>query len=198
MSDSRSHIQFALLADLVEQQRAPDAQVREHLATCAACARDLEWLTRVIGAMRADQTQAAPAEVVARAKRIFRAPTSAAARPSLRQRVAAALSFDSATMRPAFGMRSAGALERQLLFSAGPLDVELRLIPAASDWIVAGQILGAGGGRQVELRGPAGSATAGVNSLGEFRLPPVPAGRYALVVQLDDQDLDIPEIELGG
>ena len=86
MSDSRSHIQFALLADLVEQQRAPDAQVREHLATCAACARDLEWLTRVIGAMRADQTQAAPAEVVARAKRIFRAPTSAAARPSLRQR----------------------------------------------------------------------------------------------------------------
>ena len=198
MNDKRSHIQFALLVDLVEQQREPDEQAREHLAACAACARDLEWLRRVIGAMRVEWAQAAPPESVARAKHIFRAPPSAAARPSLRRRIAAALSFDSATMRPAFGMRSAAAAERQLLFSAGPLDVELRLIAAANAWVVAGQILGAAGGRQVELRGPAEWVTASINSLGEFRLPPVPAGRYTLVVQLDDQDLDIPEIELGA
>lgn len=196
MNGKDSHIPFSLLADLVEHKLEVDEQTQAHLASCSACAGDLTWLRRVIGSMRADRSQDAPAEVVARAKRLFR-DALAARRPNLRARIVAALSFDSATMRPAFGVRAGAAAERQLLFSADAIDVDLRLAPSGADWAMSGQILGAAGGRRVELRGAAGTAAADINALGEFTLPAVAAGRYTLTLHLDDRDVDIPELEIG-
>lgn len=205
MSSVRDHIPFALLADFAEGRRAPDDQAREHLVACGRCAGELASLERLIGVMRADRSADAPAELIARAKGLFRAPG-----PNLRQRLLAALSFDSARAPLAFGVRTGEismqgrAAERQMLFNAGALDIDLRLAPEGGTppderalWVVTGQVLGAEGGRRVELRGPGGAPTAVINDQGEFALPPIPAGHYVLTLQLADLDIEIPDLAIG-
>lgn len=204
MSSHRNHIPFTLLVDLAEGRLRPDDQMRAHLAECPACASSIAWLNRTLGLMRADDSVDAPATVVAAAKRLFRAPAPTA-RPSLRQRIAAVLSFDSAMTPLAFGVRSGISDERQLLFNAGDVDVDVRInrsIQAQGDgqpaWLLSGQLLGAGRGEQIELRGPGGASQAPISALGEFALAPVPAGSYELTLQLADRDLDLPAFEVGG
>jgi hypothetical protein len=204
VSSHRNHIPFALLVDMIEGRLIPDDQMRAHLAECAACASSAAWLERTIGLMRADRSVDAPATLISEAKRLFRVPPPAA-RPSLRQRIAAVLSFDSATMPLVFGMRSGISDERQLFFNAGDLDIDVRIsrhagAPADEQaaWLVTGQILGADGGQQIELRGPTGSAVAPINALGEFAFAPVPAGRYEITLELANRDLDIPAFEISA
>lgn len=197
MSNTIDHIPFATLVDLVEGRYTSDERTQAHLTSCSMCARDVAWLQQIIVLMRTDQSEAAPASVVARAKRLFR-PQAAPARPSLRQRITAALSFDSARSPLALGMRGEGQSERQLLFSAGDLAVDLRITPASSLWAVSGQVLGAADGRQITLAGARGAAQATLNELSEFVLPPVPAGSYTITLQLDGLDVDIPAIEIGS
>jgi hypothetical protein len=204
VSSHRDHIPYTLLVDMVEGRFTPDAPMLAHLAECPTCASSVAWLERVLGLMRSDSSVDAPPALVARAKRLFQVQPPAA-RPSLRQRIAAVLSFDSAATPLAFGMRTGVAGERQLLFNAGELDVDLRIAPSSASlpggqagWALSGQILGADGGRQIELRGPAGTATAAINALGEFTLAPVAAGAYTLTLQLDDLDLDLPTLEVGA
>jgi hypothetical protein len=204
VSSSHDHIPFALLVDLAEARLAPDDAARAHLAACASCARDMAWLEQVVGLMRSDRSASAPADAIARAKELFRARPPLAPPPA-RRRVSAVLSFDSAAVPRAQGMRGAGPSERQLLFNAGALDIDLRVAPSGASlpdgraaWLVSGQLLGAEDGRRVELRGPAWSATSDLDDTGEFALPPVPAGHYALVLLLADFDLDIPDIEIGA
>jgi anti-sigma factor RsiW len=204
VSSHHNHIAYTLLVDMVEGRLRPDAAMLAHLADCPACAGNTAWLERVLGLMRSDTSVDAPPELVARAKRLFQIQPPAA-RPSLRQRIAAVLSFDSAATPLAFGMRGGMAGERQLLFNAGQLDVDLRIAPSAASlpggqagWALSGQILGVDGGRRIELRGPAGTATAPINALGEFALPPVPAGEYTLTLQLAEIDLDLPVLAVGS
>jgi hypothetical protein len=196
MSSTNNHIPFALLVDFVDSRRKPDAQEQAHMADCLQCTRDLAWLERTLNVMRADRSEAAPLEVIARAKRLLR-PRSGDARPGLRQRISAVLNFDSARMAPAFGLRSGTGAERQLIFNAGHLDVDLRVALQGAAWTVAGQILGSDDGRNIELNGPQGVAQAPINAQGEFVLPLLPAGHYRLTVQLADIDMDLPELDLG-
>jgi hypothetical protein len=201
VSDTREHIPFVYLADIVEGRRALDEATRAHLTTCSRCAADHSWLEWALGLMRTDRSENAPPEAIARAKQLFRPP----ARPSLRQRIIAALSFDSAVTPLAFGVRSGAAARRQMLFNAGEFDIDLRVAPnsnplanGAPALLVAGQILGRDGGRRIELRGPNDAVTADINMLGEFALPPVPAGHYSLVLQLADLDIEIPHLDLSS
>jgi hypothetical protein len=201
VNNLREHIPFVQLADLVEGRLTLDESARAHLAACTQCAADHHWLEWVIGRMRADRSEDAPPEAIARAKQLFRRST----RPTLRQRLIGALSFDSAIMPLAFGVRSGMASQRQMLFNAGEFDIDLRvaasggpLASGAPSLLVAGQILGDDAGRRIELRGPAGSVTADINELGEFTLPPVPAGHYSVVLQLADVDIEIPDLDLSS
>jgi hypothetical protein len=211
VSSLRDHIPFALLADFSEGRQVPDDQARDHLAACARCAGELASLQRLIGVMRTDRSADAPADLIARVKGLFRAP-AAAPGPSLRRRLVAALSFDSARAPLAFGVRAGeisprerAAAQRQMLFNAGALDIDLRLTPVGGTpaderalWVVTGQVLGSEGGRRVELRGPGGAPAAAINDQGEFALPPIPAGHYALTLQLADLDIDIPDLAIGA
>jgi anti-sigma factor RsiW len=203
MKSSSKHLTFARLADLAEGRLTAEelAAARGHLGGCADCSRQAEELQRVTGLMRADTTEDAPRDVLFNAIRMFRSrPPVAAETPSLLRRLVASLSFDSGARTPAFGLRSgAAAAARQLLFSAGDLDVDLRLAPSGEGWAVSGQVLGECAAGRVELfaegdGGPA--ASADLNDLCEFTLPTVPAGTYALRLTLGDAEIEVPGLSL--
>ena len=201
MSLIPKHISFARLADLVEGRlSAEDARGdRAHLDACARCSEQAAQLGRVTQLMRADTSEDAPRDAIFNVVRMFRARPEAVAEPNLLRRIVAALSFDSNALAPAFGVRSGqNAPARQLLFSAGDFDVDLRLASSGEGWRVSGQVLGPCAGGEVELgetgRDPISSAA--LNNLCEFTLPPVPEGSYSLRMRLGDVEVEIRELDL--
>jgi anti-sigma factor RsiW len=195
------HIPFARLADLAEGRLSPEetAADRAHLEGCTSCSAQAAQLGHLAALMRADTSEDAPAALVADVVRMFRARRTQA-EPGLLRRLVAALTFDSSSLTPAFGVRSGQAAPaRQLLFSAGDLDVDLRLARGAEGWTVSGQVLGPCSGGEVELIGSDGAtvARAALNELCEFTLlPPTPDGTYALRLRLDGTEVEIPELSL--
>jgi hypothetical protein len=193
------HTPFELLVDLAEGRVAPEdsRDARAHLSTCAACAGQLAQVERLTQMMRSDNSEDAPRDVLAAALSLFPARP---AREGFLRRVVAALSFDSTAPAPAFGVRSGQASStRQLLFSAGDVDVDLRVAPDAEGWAVSGQVLGECAGGWAELGGAEESgraARAELNELCEFALPAVPAGSYTLRLRLDDLLVEIPDLNL--
>ncbi len=203
MKNSPQHIAFARLADLIEG-RLPSAEAagaREHLAGCTRCARQAEQLERLTTLMRSDRAEDAPRDVLFSAVQMFRARPRPAEEPGLLRRVLAVLRFDSSGLTPALGVRSGQfAPARQLLFSAGDVDVDVRLAPGGQGWTVTGQVLGPCQGGRVELgrTGEEPAARAELNDLCEFTLPPVPAGSYTLRLRLGDVEVELPELELNA
>lgn len=148
--------------------------------------------------MRSDNSSDAPRDVLAYAMNIFSRPENS--QPSLLRRLVAALSFDSSSnLAPAFGVRAGQATSRQLLYSAEENDIDIRITPDGETWIVAGQVLGedCSGGR-IEIEGAGELATAELNDLCEFTLPPLPAGSYAVRLRLGSADIEIPKLELSA
>lgn len=201
MNTSFPHIPSNRLADLAEGRLPPDEQVQleAHLAACARCSGEVAELKRLVELMRADNAEDAPPSVIARTVRLFHsravpAPDS----PGLRRHVAAVLRFDSAGLAPAFGVRSGEPSARQLLLSAEAHDLDLRIEPADKLWIVSGQVLGepAAGG-QAELRGETTTRQAALNEQCEFSLPPVPAGRYKLILHLANENVEVDDLRIG-
>lgn len=202
MSSGSRHIPFEQLADFADGRLGAGdrARVEAHLAGCARCAAEAGALGKLIGLMRATAVADAPAHLVARAVRLF-APRAVGPAPGLRQRILATLRFDSgpsSQLSPAFGVRSAATAPRQLLFSAGEHEVDLRLAPAGDRWTIAGQVLGPGGTGQVVLQGPATGETTAFNEDGEFALAPVPAGTYTLRLLLGDVEVECPPMKVGA
>jgi hypothetical protein len=185
------HISFNQLIDLAEGRMAPDlqGQARTHTAACSHCASQLAWLERVMGIMRANDYEEPPDRVAAGITRAFESYRPAAA--SLRRRVMAVLHFDSAQLPMSVGRRAGISTERQLLFSAAALDLEVRITPAGALWEVSGQVLNADARGLVELQGPAGAAQASLNEAGEFLLPLLPPGQYSLLLQLTTAEAEI-------
>ena len=199
MKITSEHIPFAKLADLAENLMDVDNQTESiaHLSTCKRCASELQRLEQVVLLMRTDADQDAPRDVISHAVNIFR-QRGELAEPSLGRRILAVLTFDSTkNLAPAFGVRSGQLASRQLLYSAGLNDVDLRITPQDDRWVIAGQVLGdrcAAG--DVTLEGEAGSATAAMNDLCEFSLPPVPPGSYTLLLRLADTEVEVRHLEL--
>jgi hypothetical protein len=197
-SESR-HIPFDQLADLAEGRLTPDEQTRlqAHTAICPRCAPQLAWLDRVIGLMRASDYEEPPGNLAGDIASEFDAYIPPATL-SLRERIKAVLRFDSALLPLAVGRRSGSSPERQLLFRAETLDLEVRITPADSAWEISGQVLNADVDGLAELHGPAGEARASLNEMGEFLLTPVLAGKYALILRLTTAEIEIPELEIGA
>lgn len=195
------HLPFVELADLAEGRLTPQARAAslEHVSACSRCSTKLGRLEQVVGLMRADEGLDAPPALVSQAINLFRARAVREASPSLTRRILAALSFDSLQMSPAYGVRSGQAAARQMLFSAGDNDLDLRVTRSGEGWVIAGQVLGAncaGLKGSVELQGAGRTSGAELNDQCEFRLPPVGAGSYRLRVRFGDDLIEIPELEL--
>ncbi len=199
MKNPKSHIPFEKLTDLAEGRIPTEREnLMVHVAECSSCSADFDRLSNVINLMRSDTAADAPRDLIAHAVNMFQS-RSHASEPSLLRRIVAALSFDSFTAAPAFGMRSGQSPVRQLLFETDEGDLDIRVESRADGLIVSGQVLGhtcAGG--QVALEGVAHSAAATLNDVCEFKFSSVPAGSYSLRVSLSHVELEIPLLELGG
>ena len=191
------HISFTELADVADEQSQPAAHTLQHLATCSHCAKDFQTLRQAIGLMRIDDVEDAPASLIKNAKAMFRG-RGANRETSRLARVLAALTFDSLTAKPAFGLRSAASAGRQLVYSTEMADIDLRVSPQSGEWEIAGQILGASESRgKVNLESDSFSASADLNELAEFGFQSVPSGIYTMFVQLPEMEIEIPPLQLG-
>ncbi|MGH9932627.1 MAG: hypothetical protein ACREA9_25770 [Pyrinomonadaceae bacterium] len=199
MKTNSQHIPFARLADLAENRASAEERTASmtHVSACSDCAAELQRLGRVLELMRTDTAPDAPRDLLAFARAIFRRPEGSS-EPSLLRRIVAALTFDSSmNLTPAFGVRSGQSASRQLLYSAEGSDIDLRISSQKDQWIVAGQLLGPGcAGGQVEIEGEGQAATAALNDICEFTLPPLPSGSYMLRLRLRDTQVEIPRLEL--
>ena len=189
---------------MAEGRLAPDdtRDVRAHLDACTTCAGQLAEVERVTNLMRADTSVDAPRDVFLNAVQLIHVrPARDGVVAGVLRRLVASLSFDSGAQGLAFGVRSGRAeVSRQLIFSAGEVDVDLRLAPAAEGWAVSGQVLGECAGGWAELGGAdtgGDAARAELNELCEFALPTVPAGSYTLRLGLGDTLVEIPGLDLN-
>jgi hypothetical protein len=197
VSTGSRHIPFEQLIDFVEGRLSPaeQAQSRAHVSACHRCAAQVAWLEYVIELMRTDDIEEPPPRVATHITHSFRSRSAPAPLP-LRQRIIAALRFDSAQLPLPLGMRSGPVAERQLIFSAEGLDLDLRITPAGSLWMVSGQALVSGQRGQVELRGPSGTVQAELSEMSEFVLPPVPPGDYTLILRLADVEVEATGLKI--
>lgn len=196
-----SHLAIERLADMAEKISSPDERAASaaHLSTCPLCAGQLARLENLIGMMRTDDSEDAPRDVISGAVALFAGcATEATTAASLLRRIVAALSFDSTVSAPAYGVRAGQpSSSRQILYSAGDNDLDLRVTPSGDALVVSGQVLGDCSGGEVELKGAGRETRAALNETCEFTLPPVPSGSYSLLVRLDGVEVEVPELELS-
>ncbi len=190
-------ISFEQLVDLAENRLADDeaAALRARVAADPAAQAELQTITELIDLMRSDDNVDAPDHVIKRALRLARRPTEPQA-PTLLDRLTAVLRNDS-WRQAAAGLRSQQAWPRALLFSAGNFELDLQIVAHGELWQLRGQLLGPEAAATVLLQGENASSNAELNDLGEFVLPPVPAGRYRLLLVQDAREIVVPSLELG-
>lgn len=196
MSIGTRHISFAQVVDLVEGRLSgvDQAQAQAHTAACSRCAAEINGITRMIGLMRSDTADDAPAQVVDLAVDLFRTRRAPVA---VRRRLLAALRYDSWRTLPQAGMRGGTRSERQLLFNAEGFDVDVRITRSGEVWTIAGQVLGPEQGGQVMLLGASGTLQSALTELSEFKLSLVPPDTYRLIVQLSSVQIEIVGLEVG-
>lgn len=196
MSKSAKHIEFKTLLDIADRRLDKDIEQAAHLQNCRRCADELHRLENLMALMKDDKSADAPPDVLSYAVNIF---ARREGKPTLVQRIVAALSFDSFDRAPAYGVRSGTTTARQLMYSAGEKDIDLRINEDENNrWVVAGQVLGepcAGG--EISLHGYEVSQSAYLNEQCEFTLPPVPAGSYELLFRLGNIEVEVPGLEIG-
>jgi len=145
------------------------------------------------------ELQDAPEWLVATAIAQWRRPTPAL---TATQRLLAVLRFDSWSHKPALALRTAQEPARQLLFAAEGRDIDLRISPGTPPLFdLQGQVLGPGDVGAVQLAGIGGQGEtrrAALDDLGGFELSGLPAGRYRLSIQLDEDTLELPELDIGS
>jgi hypothetical protein len=131
-------------------------------------------------------------------------PTAQRAGPvqALFRQVAALLSFDSwSAPALAAGVRAPRSASRHLLYSAEGRDIDLRITPVDSAFVLTGQVLGPDGSGQVELSQPeraSDARRAELDALGEFRIEGIAAGDYALTLRLGSDEIVLPTIRVGA
>lgn len=150
-------------------------------------------------------TQLAHARTEARSLREERAAARSPGWRQVLQRVAAALRFDSRGFSPAAaGLRGNLAETRHLLYSAKGRDIDLRVVPTGDAYALSGQVLGPDEGGLVALAaqlragGPAPAPTrhAAIDPLGEFHLDSIDEGTYVLTLQLGEDEIVLPPIDM--
>lgn len=198
MNTFSPHISFADLADLAEERTAGSDAVAQHLAACLSCANALQSLREIIGLMRSDTTEDAPKPLLEHTRNLFRTRVATGREPAFLRRVVAALTFDSLTATPAFGLRSQTSAGRQLIYSAETADIDVHVSRNNEEWQISGQVLGSDcTSGDVDLESDNFSASARLNELCEFSFSAVPAGAYKISVRLPDFLVETTALELG-
>ncbi|MFN3331991.1 MAG: anti-sigma factor family protein [Caldilinea sp.] len=193
------HISYERLVDWVEGRlvNTQKTAIDEHLAVCAHCREEATQIERMIAVMRQDESVDAPSTLIARAVALFRASAAKSA-PSLLQRLVATLSFESTALTPAFGLRSQGGAERQMIFTANEYDIDLRVSEDSAGWVLSGQLLGAETtSGSATLTNDAMTLTTPLSEELTFVFPPVGTGHYTLTLHFNQIELVIEDVLVG-
>ena len=183
----------------VEERRSVDA----HLAsTCEACGRHLALLRKVFDTVNSDHTTPPPASVLKRAIDIpLTNPKSP--QPGTLQRLIAALSFDS-HLQLSSALTRGASRERQMLFSAENMDIDLKITPARGNHDLLGQVMGEQAGNVasafVSLQSNSGQILRATetDSLGQFAFREISSGVYDLIFDLQTQEIAVNGLEVGN
>jgi hypothetical protein len=184
------HVRDEEWVDVVRGTSPPAraAAIAAHLETCEQCLRVRDLWLAVLQVTGQEHLYTPPDGVV----RIARARLAAEQGTRARAPVWAMLAFDSLREAGA-GLRGHAAGSRHLLFLAGSLSIDLRLVASrmTTRQIVIGQVADAEkpdegcSGCQVEiLAGERAVETTSANALGEFELQFVPEPDLALLVSV--------------
>lgn len=197
MNDPRYHL-YEQLLDYAEGRLPPAAAqaLRARIAADPALAAELVALVRLSALMRGDRGEDAPEHVVRRALRLMPQRHAAPPERPLR-RVIATLLRDSRRASMAAGLRSERPAPGDLVYAAGECTLDLQVAPSGGRWQLRGQILGPEEDGIVELTRTAPPVAAVINTMGEFTLPPQPAGRYGLAIRQRSRVIVVEAIELG-
>lgn len=154
-------------------------------------------IEEILNLMQRDDSVDAPADSIQWAKNLFRARV-AAPKKSLTQKVLAVLQMDLAPNRTVFGERSATSpAVRQMLFEAGENSLDLRISQTKKGLNLRGQILGEGFANcAIKLTARSISFEARANELSEFNFAEIPAGKYDLILQNDENEIVVAGIDL--
>ena len=156
-------------------------------------------IEKIVSLMQTDDSADAPADSLKWAKNLFRTRTPEPKR-SLVQRIVAVIAMDLAANKPAFGERSASAAkERQMLFNAGRVAVDLRLVKTGKNVDVRGQILGEGfGSAVVRIASDAIEKETTVNERSEFAFKKLPGFVVSLTIEKGDEQIIIEKLDLDS
>lgn len=169
------------------------AESRAHLTTCDRCTREVAKVSRLLQLMATTDLETPPPQATAA---VIAMLPPAAPQPSLLQRLQAFLKLDSGTGSLAYGLRGGQAKSRQLLFSAGPYEIDLRLRAETQGWVLMGQLLGEAEAGIVRLTDGNHTFLSDINIMGEFMFAAVPNGAYTLIVAMTDTELEISHLKL--
>jgi anti-sigma factor RsiW len=192
-------VPYELLIDLAEGRLAETeaAALRARIVDDPLARARLSELEELISLMRADDSVDAPEHVVARAARLARRPEPTRQQPALRRLIALLTSDSWRGAGAGAGLRSLQAWPRAILLKAGDRELDLQIGPRGERWQLSGQVLGPEAPGSVTLSGPGDRVSATLNEIGEFTMPPVPAGFYTLTVTQDDLEIIVPSLEIG-
>lgn len=197
-----AHLTYETLINYLEGRLSVEARsaAERHLSEpCETCQRRRVVLQRTLRSAAEDQTTSPPASVLKRAIDIpLTHPRNI---PGLLTRLIAALTFDS-HLQVSSALTRGAARERQMLFSAEQVDIDLQIKSGSEGHDLIGQVLGGQ---------TSGNASAFVSlqrstsqllkatetdSQGQFIFRGVTSGVYDLLFDLENQEIAVMGIEV--
>ncbi len=202
---SRERIDFETLVDWAEG-RLPEAEARDieqRLAEADEATRvEAEWLRDFYRRSKGVIIEGPPAGQRAELAKTFEAYAEGRRQPGPLKRLTATLSFGGG-LQPLAGVRSAGGLEGQLVYTTEAADVALnfRRRPGNGKLDVDGQVFPNDQGEPEAfgvqiLRGIDEVGTTATDELGEFSFEGVAPGEYQILLSSEEVEILISPVEL--
>jgi hypothetical protein len=183
----------------VEQRDEAEAHLN---GSCESCQRRRASLQTVLRSAAKDQTMPPPASVLKQAIDIaLTHPKNT--QPGLLTRLIAALTFDS-HLQLSSALTRGAARERQMLFSADQVDIDLQIKSTREGHDLIGQILGGQtrgiSSAFVSLQKDSGQLLKATEAdpKGQFVFRGIPSGMYDLIFDLENQEVAVMGVEVSN
>jgi hypothetical protein len=190
------HVKSEIVLNLIDGTISSDDRSfwEKHLRSCTECATEYRNWSALLERIKRPHLIAAPADVLAQAKKLFQTEKSMEKRPSLRQ-IVASIIFDSFAQPALVRVRAQAATYekvalRQVVLQAEEFDIHLRFSLFEDHHDLLGQILprdshGFVSNANLYLRNNEERiSSASANELGEFQFCDVPNGALSLQIDL--------------
>jgi hypothetical protein len=154
-------------------------------------------IEKIISLMERDDSVDAPSDSIKWAKDIFRSRVAAKS-PGIVRRLIAILAAEILPDSPVFGERSASASsERQLLYTASDIGIDLRIAKAGKRYKIRGQLVSSElPGLAAEFAGEGVKHVSGLDDIGGFAFDGVGSGEYSLTIGNGEIEITVPSIKI--